>query len=287
MKIRQIGNGGAFNFNQTNSSFLIKTDEDNFLLFDCGRNVIDKLHKIDGEKTGPDDFSFTKLKYIYISHMDDDHIGSLKSLVYYLFFIIKIKPIIIINDVIYKDLEWYLECLNSYSENGVVIKEKLYIPFYIDSKNLAYDYKGIQIDGNIWLSAFKVNHSIPCAGLRLTHESGTIFISGDTTDIISPKVFRENIEKPRLLFQDFSKYNNINKQVHCCEGHFLIPSRIKDTKKYLDTYGINNIKFYHTGEPFKETFMTIEDALKLENPLLEEIKIKVDAAFKQQQKDLD
>ena len=92
MRIRQLGNGGAFHFKQINTSFLISLDNyddgdvDNGtkLLFDCGRNVVDKLDEL-AEK---EEFNYSNLKYVYISHMDDDHIGSLKSLIYYMFFMI-------------------------------------------------------------------------------------------------------------------------------------------------------------------------------------------------------
>ena len=272
MKIRQIGNGGAFNFDQTNSSFLIKTDEGNFLLFDCGRNVIDKLHKLEHEKTDDNDFSFKELKYIYISHMDDDHIGSLKSLIYYMFFVVGVKPIILFNKTIASDLEEYLKYLNSYTENGVIINEKLYIPLYIQGDANMFDSAGTRIDGGIYLSSFEVNHSIHCAGLRLTHEDGTIFISGDTTDIVIPRVYKANVEKPRLVFQDFSTFDNINKQVHLCRGKFFLKHKkhVRKVREYFENYA-KGVKFYHTGFPHQETFMTIDDGMNLVNTHLLDI----------------
>ena len=46
MIVQQIGNGGAFDYNKTNSSFLINLSNEKFplyLLFDCGNNVFAKL----------------------------------------------------------------------------------------------------------------------------------------------------------------------------------------------------------------------------------------------------
>ena len=46
MKIKQLGNGGAFDYNQTNSSFLIELETNDYLLFDCGYNVFSKLREL-------------------------------------------------------------------------------------------------------------------------------------------------------------------------------------------------------------------------------------------------
>ena len=50
MRIKQLGNGGAFDTESTNSSFLIDSSGD-YILFDCGYNVFYKLREL--EKTEP------------------------------------------------------------------------------------------------------------------------------------------------------------------------------------------------------------------------------------------
>ena len=56
MIVQQIGNGGAFDYNKTNSSFLINLSNTSnithpsYLLFDCGNNVFAKLRKMEVEQ---------------------------------------------------------------------------------------------------------------------------------------------------------------------------------------------------------------------------------------------
>ena len=129
IKIKQLGNGGAFDYKLTNSSFLIQTKEESYFLFDCGYSVYAELRKQD--EVGEIDLN--KLKYIYISHMDDDHMGSLKTLIYYMFFILKKRVHIIAYDVVFKELQTYLSDIDGVVENGVKIKDSLFnmiqIPF--------------------------------------------------------------------------------------------------------------------------------------------------------------
>ena len=78
IKYKQLGNGGAFDYGQCNSSFLIESNNE-YLLFDCGYSVFGELRKQDADINTTVDLA--KLTTIYISHMDDDHMGSLKSLI--------------------------------------------------------------------------------------------------------------------------------------------------------------------------------------------------------------
>ena len=223
MKIALIGNGGAFHFDQTNSSFLVHTSDDTFLLVDCGRNVIDKLHLMDQDETNV--FTFSKLKYVYITHMDDDHIGSLKSLIYFMFFSVNKKLLVLCNNLVKKDLVRYLRDLDGYMENYEKINELLYIPVdvpNISAKNL-FPEIGLKIDGGIKLCSIEAKHHVNCMGLVLSHIDGGVTISGDTTELAIPKLggpvrppIKGDKKKPKILFQDFSAWNCPDKQVHLC-----------------------------------------------------------------------
>ena len=103
MKLKQIGNGGAFNTKDCNSSFLIQMS-DGLMLFDCGYSVFPKLIELDSKKV----ISLKDLKYVYISHLDDDHVGSVKSLIYYQYFMNKMTMKIVFDDGIHKDLNNYI-----------------------------------------------------------------------------------------------------------------------------------------------------------------------------------
>ena len=85
MKIKQLGNGGGLNPQMTNSSFLINlgTDkEPEYLLFDCGFNIMQKL--IELEKNN--EIKIKDIRCVYISHLHDDHVGNLETLIHWQFF---------------------------------------------------------------------------------------------------------------------------------------------------------------------------------------------------------
>ena len=72
--VRQLGNGNAFAPELINTSFTLFDDT---ILVDCGYNVFQYLKCIDKNNI------LDKLQHVFITHIHDDHIGSLMSLVYY------------------------------------------------------------------------------------------------------------------------------------------------------------------------------------------------------------
>lgn len=279
MRIRQLGNGGAFHFKQINTSFLISLDNyddgdvDNGtkLLFDCGRNVVDKLDEL-AEK---EEFNYSNLKYVYISHMDDDHIGSLKSLIYYMFFSIGKKIIILSNPKVSESLKVYLKDLDGFFENFNKIDEMLFN--FIEVPLNA----SIQIDNGVMISALEAKHSIPCAGLKLSSEDGTIYLPGDSMEVF---INIEARNKPFVVFQDYSLWDNPGSQVHCCKAKFMKES----LSSYFDDYnGIGNVvkstyrsvKLCHTGLEFNDQWMTIEEASNMEDKIMLGLKKDFEAKF--------
>lgn len=73
MKIRFLGTGGAFQVDQGNSSALVTISDRTFLV-DCGHSVFPRL-----VRTGLAD----RIDAILITHLHDDHVGSLSSLILY------------------------------------------------------------------------------------------------------------------------------------------------------------------------------------------------------------
>ena len=121
MKIKQIGNGGAFNYKETNSSFLIENN-DKYLLFDCGHSVYQKLRELDESK----EILLKDLQAVYISHFDDDHIGSLKTLIYYQYFVNQIILDIIVAEELYHEMNIFLKGLDGYNEDFRKVPAQLY-----------------------------------------------------------------------------------------------------------------------------------------------------------------
>lgn len=276
MRIRQLGNGGAFHFKQTNTSFLIELENKKLVLFDCGRNVVDKLDAL----ADADEFNYSDLKYVYVSHLDDDHIGSLKTLIYYMFFSVGKKIQVITNHKVATDLKIYLKDLDGFYENGNKIDEMLF--------NLIVLPVGVQveIDSKTKIRSLKAEHHTACMGLALKDETGDIYLPGDST-----AVFKDTnaTSKPRVIFQDFSLWDNIGSQVHCCKERFMT----EQLSSYFDNYNglgdeirslYRDVKFCHTGLEFNDQWMTIEEAANIIDKTMMEIKAEFEEKFQKDKK---
>lgn len=82
--LKFLGLGGCFNVNLGNTSAFFKDKFNNLFLIDCGCDVFSKLirHKV------LDDVNNV---YAFITHLHDDHVGSLMSLVFYVKFVLNKK----------------------------------------------------------------------------------------------------------------------------------------------------------------------------------------------------
>lgn len=234
MKIKQIGNGGAFNYKETNSSFLIENNRE-YLLFDCGYSVYQKLREL--EEAG--DISLKDLKAVYVSHFDDDHIGSLKTLIYYQYFINNIIMDVIVAEDLYQEMDYFLRDLDGYNDNFEKVPVQMFDIYSINNYcELYYN--------NMTLTSIAGNHHIPCFGLQLRNEENdkVIIISGDTTSIVSldEYYFYEKSKRPGaeiLVFHDFSNWDCPEKQVHMCKT---------DMEQTYDQDFIKILNFYHNDD---------------------------------------
>ena len=232
MKIKQIGNGGAFNYKETNSSFLIENN-DKYLLFDCGHSVYQKLRELD--ETG--EIQLKDLQAVYISHFDDDHIGSLKTLIYYQYFVNQIVLDIIVAEELYHEMSLFLKDLDGYNEDFQKVQAQLYDIYSIENfAGLAYN--------DMYLQAIICKHHIPCFGLSINSEDKEIIISGDTTAIHSLDEYyfykRSLSNKEILVFHDFSNWDCPEKQVHMCKTNM---------EQTYNKEFINILNFYHNDDP--------------------------------------
>ena len=216
-KVQVIGSGAAFDTHRTNSSFLItieKEDNDEFyILFDCGYNVFSKLKEM--EKVDPE--VIKKIKYIIISHSDDDHVGSLKSLLYYRYFIHGLTTTIISDRMPIIGIE------NKEMEGSRMVKAPIY-----DFKNNSSFVTYMQNSYSLHLEFIFMNHHVITYGMLLSDLMGNILaISADTKAMASwEHIIKKRIrdfEKVKLLsFHDFSFWNAPSRQVHACEIDCII-----------------------------------------------------------------
>jgi len=239
MRLLQLGNGGAFDYDKTNSSFIIEMDKSNLkyrLLFDCGYNVFGKLRELGDEL-------ITSLSAIFISHMDDDHIGSLKSLIYYRYFILKKYTTILCGADVIDELAHYLKDVNQMMHNGKSAHVDMYT---IKRPEQIVDFSIKTID---------TNHGKPCHGLKIVdHDSKQmLLISGDTK--ANMHFYRELKRIPKdykaLVFHDYSEFNSESDQVHACYEDFNLIYA-----DYLDL-----IIKYHNNDDYETEWVNMVDQL--------------------------
>lgn len=260
MKIKQLGNGGAFDYNQTNSSFLINFNNtsdsklDNYLLFDCGYNVFAELMSQD--KNG--DIDLSKLKYVYISHMDDDHVGSLKTLIYYMYFMLNKKVLVLCNDNIMDQLHSYLSDIDGYIEGG----NKVNTPLFTYSTTNQYDYV---LNDHIVLSNVVANHFKPSYGLTIvdSQTNELLVISSDSkySEDIHTTVKNCIPSYKTVVLHDYSHWDCESKQVHCCKT---------DWENYKDIHYI--MIPYHTGGTHFNDWYLLGEFLQLNKEYNETVK---------------
>lgn len=249
MKFRQIGNGGAFNYKMVNSSFVIENN-DEYLLFDCGHSVYGELRRLHEDIN--ENFDITKLNSIFISHLDDDHIGSLKTLIYYQYFINNIKlDIYCGNEVVYENLLTYLEDIDGYVIDGKKVNKALYSVTELDKRG-DWLSSGLQVfvtdtyhfkEGN---GLVIVNH-IKETNRMCKHG---LFISGDTkaSETINTIISNmDNMYPKYKIFHDFSNWNEESKQVHACKA---------DTERIYKNK-CDNITWYHNDKEFNNKWQIL------------------------------
>lgn len=239
MQIKQIGNGGAFNFKETNSSFLIKNKEmlEDLILFDCGHSVYQKLRELDESE----EISLKDLKAVYISHFDDDHIGSLKTLIYYQYFINKIKLDILVASELEDEMELFLRDLDGYYEDFQKVYDELYNIVVIYDEDTKYK--------ELVLTKIHCIHHIPCFGLTIySRETNRCFIiTGDTKAIPALDEYyfhlRDELEIDVLVFHDLSFWDCPEKQVHMCRTDMYSNYSVEFIKE-LNFYHNDDIDYY-------------------------------------------
>ena len=80
-KIVPLGYGGAWDYKEGHSAFLISTGGKEPVLVDCGSTVHERLLKYVGNSRDVIDNN-----HIIITHTHEDHVGSLSNNIYYRYF---------------------------------------------------------------------------------------------------------------------------------------------------------------------------------------------------------
>ena len=190
LEIEFLGTGGAFDLEEKNSSVLIKTGAGSILI-DCGSTVYSELLKRD---------VIDDIKYIFITHGHEDHIGSLSTLIYHKFFVSKEVVNIECENGMTENLNKYLldvcgHTVDSYKlneNNGDIFKDLNMRIIKVDTTN--HHYKDFPTAGFIF-------------NFRKGGEDVYIVFSGDInipiTEVIEekhPSIYEKMLKVPEHVF---------------------------------------------------------------------------------------
>lgn len=232
-RIKQLGNGGGLSPEITNSSFIIQGDKNNSILFDCGYNIMNHIltqyEKLESEEL------LKTIKTIFISHMHEDHMGNLKTLLAYRNYILKeSKTNVICGEKVFKQLFNYLnegDTLDYTNINTISEYNKTLENSYINDNDKVYI---IPIEGK--------HSSISSYGALFAQKDKSkpdLYISGDT---IASKEIEEEVNKY------VSKKNRAKliKYQDCTYLESKTHAYIKEIESVYSKEFKQNMTYYHT-----------------------------------------
>lgn len=199
--------------NKNNSAYFEKDDK--FILIDCGFTVFQQIKK---------QFNFNKYKEIniIITHLHNDHAGSLSQFILYLWFV--------------------------YNKRATIFSKCKNIKTYLDITGTPSDSYEL-IDRNDNLEFIETKHSpyIDCYGFKLVLDNKKIIYTGDTAKIEN---FLPYIEKCDELYIDLSKNGGIHINVNDSldflkrfqqNGVKIIPMHLDDKEYICNILNENNV----------------------------------------------
>lgn len=247
MILRFLGRGSAFNTRECNTSAYIITEDKSLILLDCGEKVFNKL-------INTNLLSDISSVHVLITHLHSDHVGSLSSLIYYCYYIKKMK------------INVYFPYTDEHE-----LKEYLSLQGNIDNAtyNLIYmpcnSYSTIELPTcNVIIAPKEVSHDINlnCYGYYIKYLGKSIWYSGDCNDI--PKDIKiENIDE---FYQDTcDKDYEGNVHLSLSKLRTLIPKEYRNKVycMHIDNSDITTLPHkYFMGEIINAGFNLVSDEYK-------------------------
>jgi hypothetical protein len=263
MKILQLGNGTALDYNSVSPSFLIDlTGEEDYLLFDCGYNVVKTLYD--------KNIDISKINHVFISHTHEDHIANLMQFIYLrIFEYQKFTKIFVGNKDTYNILyDLFLKNLKVLLSSNV---ESFFNSSYIglieinDFKRLYFTvnepYENFKV--YIGMQILKTNHQIlESSGLIIFDEYSedkiALCITGDTKaySFIEKQIesfFKEKYPDKIVIFHDYSKFNKPSRNPHACDNDI--------ESEYSEKFR-NSLNYYHHGDNFYKDWINLNEVEK-------------------------
>jgi phosphoribosyl 1,2-cyclic phosphodiesterase len=168
IKLNFLGIGSGFNLELGNSSAFFKDKYNNLYLIDCGFDVFAKIIKFDLLKD-------VNKVYVFLTHLHDDHSGSIASLIFYCFYVLNKKVEVMHPSY---NIARYMSLQGGLRQTS----------FKITSDSTIYNDSGKKI---LSYNFIPVKHiqGMNCYGLRIKNhmnkEEHVIYYSGDTLGLFN------------------------------------------------------------------------------------------------------
>ena len=232
--LKFIGRGSAFNTDELNTSAYIKYNR-TILLIDCGENIFSNIKK-NGLLDDIDNI------YILITHLHSDHVGSLSSLIFYMYYEKRIKA----NILLFPNLELYLKLQGNikgmhYNEIKSTFIDELNLNFIItnETHEQMKESKILRIDKDILIEETKP--ILPSYGYKIIFkDKSKLYYTGDTSSFNKNMLKENNL----IIYQDICSRDypgNIHLSLKkLCE---IVPreERHKIYCMHLDTTKLSNL----------------------------------------------
>ncbi len=202
MDIKFIGTGGAFDIDYGNSSALVDCNGKKILV-DCGHTVFPRLIQLN---------LIQEIDYILITHLHDDHVGSLSTLIFYLYFFQPQKKVKLI-----APLNFHQELINflNFSQKNVLQ--------FIEIEDLPSFITPIDTYNRHYLE-------MQTFGYIFSENQNHIVYSGDLNDssYLFQEVKKHSLNGQIIVFHDVT-FNSLAKAAH---------AYYKDIEVFLSDYSI-------------------------------------------------
>ena len=240
MKVKQLGNGGGFDFDKTNSSFLLTCDKEpnEYLLVDCGYNIMSALKALP-------DIGIEDINSVYITHLDEDHVGNLQMFIQARYYLFGLETTVYCAYSLRDELYNYLQMINYSMIGGQMLKNDMFKILQLQ------DFKPFRIQ-----NTYCYHGNQKAFGLFANSDSHCVYISGDTkaskmiedeVELKYRQVTTNNEHRSIIKFHDFSNWDCVTRQVHTCKTDWEI--------EYSVEWQESCIK-YHNNEEFNSEWQT-------------------------------
>ena len=231
IKLTQLGNGGAFDTDIVNTSFVIN----NHILVDCGYNVFPHL-----KNNKPD--VLASIDTVVITHFHSDHAGSLEALIYYKRFVMKQDiNLVFVNDQHLEDYKKYFSSVDTSYWGGKLktgyLNKILHNIKYVDNI-LTDDIDGDMTIDYVYGTEHKVMNNVSYFFYNKTSKE-LVIISGDTRANKQIEIKSKEYDTDKITVYHDLSLNDFPDNIHMTKS---------DMQKNYSKDFIEKFIFVHTGQ---------------------------------------